>query len=180
MTQKEMRKYDLIIEIGNVGGAEKLRELASIDFGAAVDMWGYKVTKRANEFGDVDVFAILESISESKLRAAVLGDFTLLKLIYGAEDSCTGANLRFLASLVVNGKVTEAEEILRSVKNNTNIDFNERMKAVIDAVFQFSMEKTGTKKANLNRKQTMLLLNFVSKMKSGATKNLLTQRLKEL
>jgi len=32
----------------------------------------------------------------------------------------------------------------------------------------------------LNHKQTLLLFDFVSKMKTGATKNLLTQRLKEL
>jgi len=43
-----------------------------------------------------------------------------------------------------------------------------------------SMGKTGAKKATLNHKQTILLFDFVSKMKSGAMKNLLTQRLKEL
>ena len=66
------------------------------------------------------------------------------------------------------------------MKNNPTGDFNDRMKAVVDAVFALSMGKTGAKKATLNHKQTILLFDFVSKMKTGPAKNLLTQRLKEL
>ena len=74
----------------------------------------------------------------------------------------------------------EAEEIMRLVKSNPTGDFSDRMKAVVDATFAMSMEKTGTKKPVLNRKQTALLNDFISKMKTGPTKNLLTQRLKEI
>jgi len=57
----------------------------------------------------------------------------------------------------------------------------DRMKAVVDTVFKLSMEKNGTKKPVFNRKQTALLFDYISKMKAGATKSLLTQRLlKEL
>ena len=105
----------------------------------------------------------------------------LSKLVYGGSPaSCTGANLTFLGSLIVASKIAEAEEILKNVKNNTTGDFSERMKAVVDKVFELSMSKTGAKKATLNHKQTILLFDFVSKMKSWPTKNLLTQRLKEL
>jgi hypothetical protein len=181
MTQKELRKYDLITDIANIGGAERLRELAGIDFTAAVEVWEYKLTKDINAFGDIDVFKMLETISESKLRQAVLSSSPLSKLIYGGSlQSCTGANLTFLSSLIVASKITEAEEILKNVKNNPTGDFSERMKAVVDKVFELSMNKTGAKKATLNHKQTILLFDFVSKMKSGPTKNLLTQRLKEL
>jgi hypothetical protein len=158
-----------------------LRELGGIDFNAAVEVWEYKLTKDVNSFGAIDVFGILESISESKLRAAVLNSSGLSKLIYGlSPQSCTGANLTFLSSLVVNSKIAEAEEIFKNVKNNPTGDFSERMKAAVDRVFELSMGKTGAKKATLNHKQTILLFDFVSKMKAGPTKNLLTQRLKEL
>jgi len=111
----------------------------------------------------------------------VLASSPLSKLIYGASlASCTGANLNFVASLIVGNRIAEAEEILRNVKNNPTGEFSERMKAVVDAVFELSMGKTGAKKASLNHKQTILLFDFVSKMKTGSTKNLLTQRLKEL
>lgn len=181
MNNKELRKYDLMVQIGNQGGTMALQELAGLDFNMAVDLWEYKMTKDINTFNGDDVFAALEQVSESKLRAAVLGNPALLKLIFGSSDSsCTGANLNFLASLIVNSKINEAEEILKMVKNNATGDFSERMKAVVDTVFELSMGKTGTKKATLNHKQTILLFDFVSKMKTGTTKNLLTQRLKEL
>ena len=181
MNNKEIRKYDLIVEVGNQGGAVALKELAALDFNMAIDLWEYKMIKDIDAFAGADIFNILESVSESKLRAAVLANPALLKLIYGAsEESCTGANLQFLASLVVTSKINEAEDILKMVKNNPTGDFAERMHAVVDAVFALSMGKTGTKKATLNHKQTILLFDFVSKMKTGTTKNLLTQRLKEL
>ena len=181
MNNKEVRKYDLMVQIGNQGGAPAIKELATIDFNLAVDLWEYKMLKDINAFAGEDIFELLESVSESKLRALVLGNPALQKLIYGvSEDSCTGANLKFLASLIVASKITEAEDILKMVKNNVSGDFAQRMMAVVDAVFALSMGKTGTKKATLNHKQTILLFDFVSKMKAGTTKNLLTQRLKEL
>ncbi len=181
MNNKDLRKYDLVVEIGNQGGASAMKELAALDFNLAVDLWEYKMLKDIHTFTGEDIFAVLENVSESKLRTAVLGNPALQKLVYGvSEESCSGANLQFLASLIVTSKITEAEDILKMVKNNASGDFTERMKAVGDAVFALSMGKTGTKKATLNHKQTILLFDFVSKMKAGTTKNLLTQRLKEL
>jgi len=55
MTQKELRKYDLITEIATLGGVERLRELAGIDFATALDVWEYKLTKDVNSFGTIDV-----------------------------------------------------------------------------------------------------------------------------
>ena len=164
-----------------MGGVERLRELAGLDFAAAVDMWEYKMTKDVGAFGNIDVFGVLESISESKLRGALLSNFALAKLVYGASPmACTGANLTFVASLVVGSKISDAEDILKLVKNNPTGDFGDRMKAVVDATFELSMGKTGARKASLNHKQTILLFDFVSKIKAGPTKNLLSQRLKEL
>jgi hypothetical protein len=181
MVQKDLRKYDLIVAIGDGGGVERLRELAGLDFATAVDMWEYKMTKDIDAFGDCDIFDMLENISASKLRGALAENTALLKLIYGlSSGSCRGANLGYLCDLIMGSKIAGAEEILKLVKSNSTGDFNERMKIVVDTVFEMSMAKNGTKKASFNHKQTILLFDFVSKMKSGATKNLLSQRLKEL
>jgi hypothetical protein len=181
MVQKDLRKYDLIIRIGSSGGAEQLRELAGIDFAIAIDMWEYKLTKDIDAFGNHDIFYMFETLSASKLRGALAENTVLLKLVYGTSSgSCSGANLGYLCDLIIGSKIAEAEEILKLVKSNPTGDFNERMKTVVDTVFEISMAKNGTKKASFNHKQTILLFDFVSKMKSSATKNLLSQRLKEL
>jgi hypothetical protein len=181
MVQKDLRKYDLIVEIGGNGGVAQLRELAGIDFATAIDMWEYKLSKDIDAFGDNDIFDMFENISASKFRGVLAENTPLLKLIYGAASgSCGGANLGYLCDLIIGSKIVAAEEILKLVKSNPTGDFNERMKIVVDTVFEMSMAKNGTKKASFNHKQTILLFDFVSKMKSGSTKNLLLQRLKEL
>ncbi len=50
MNNKEIRKYDLMVQIGNQGGALAIKELATIDFNLAVDMWEYKMIKDINAF----------------------------------------------------------------------------------------------------------------------------------
>jgi len=78
------------------------------------------------------------------LRSSVLSSSPLSKLVYGVSPSgCTGASLTFLASLIVASKISEAEEILKNVKNNPTGDFSDRMKSVVDKVFELSMNKAG-------------------------------------
>ena len=50
MNNKDIRKYDLVVQIGNQGGAAAIKELASIDFNVAVDLWEYKMLKDINTF----------------------------------------------------------------------------------------------------------------------------------
>ena len=45
MNNKDLRKYDFVVEIGKQGGAAAIKELASIDFNVAVDLWEYKMLK---------------------------------------------------------------------------------------------------------------------------------------
>ena len=66
MNNKDIRKYDLVVEIGNQGGANAIKELAAIDFNVAIDLWEYKMLKNIHAFAGEDVFEILESVSESK------------------------------------------------------------------------------------------------------------------
>ena len=47
------------------------------------------------------------------------------------------------AKLIVASKISEAEEILKNVKNNPTGDFSDRMKSVVDKVFELSMNKAG-------------------------------------
>jgi hypothetical protein len=53
------------------------------------------------------------------------------------------------------------------------------MRTIVDQVFFTYCEKNGTKKPELTKKQSTLLLEFISKIK-GPNKNLLTQRIKEI
>jgi len=195
MTNKEIRKYDLIIEIGKTHPADDgivtlFRELATNDFVSAFEMWEYMLGKHVATLASSEISDNIEGrmlsmfldVSESRTKQMLLDNPQLLKLIYTNASTCaSGENLNILTQLIVASKVDKADEILKLVgaNKNTNMNFGDRMKAIIDDVFNVVCTKSGTKVPNLNRKQTMMLLEHALKIK-GPNKALLVQRVKEL
>ena len=195
MNAKELKRYELIIALGagQVGGGEffsNINELVKNDYATAFEMWEYLMTVNTNKLGDPGFAAVLESgmfqllfgTSESKFRQLIAGNSQLLRLIYAQSATAgSGTNLSYLTSLVLGSKIDAADEILKlvAVNKSPNMDFGARMQAIIDDVFNTYCAKNNAKVPNLNRKQTMMLLEYVLKIK-GPNKNLLVQRIKEL
>ncbi|MCL2570232.1 MAG: hypothetical protein FWE16_03440 [Firmicutes bacterium] len=195
MTSKEIKKYNLILEIGRTDPtSEKMIELiislAGVDFQTAVDMWEFIMGKYEDLLSKQEtsynlegrVFAGLSGVSDTKLKQLITDNAPLLKLIYGnAATAGTGANLSFLVQIILASKIEKADEILKHIatNKNKNMEFGDRMKIIVDEVFNQQCQKAGTKVPTLNRRQTMLLLEYALKIK-GPNKNLLVQRIKEL
>jgi len=172
MQAKEYRKYGIIEKILKDGNSvELLKELATIDFTIAMNMWEYKF------FDSEEIFKMFNDLSETKTRQLLIENSPLLKLIYISQLNETG--LKFLVNLILSPKIEIADEILRYIKSNTNINYDDAMMTIVNSVFNTYCEREQVKKCSLNRKQTALLLDYVSKIK-GPNKMLLTQRIKEL
>ena len=194
MTAKEMKKYALILQIGNTDPAapslrELFRELAGIDFSSAFDMWTYMMSTYVSRLSEINVstnleggvFATFLAVSETKTKQLLSDNAVVLKLIYTCcATSTTNANLNYIVSLIVASKIEAADQILTLIGQNKTpgADFGTRMKNIIDCVFVAST-KPGSRIPSLNRKQTMLLLEHTLKIK-GPNKTLLSQRIKEL
>ena len=195
MNAKDLKKYDLIVKIGITAPANPelpklFADLASVDFQSAFEMWGYMMTVHSSVLSDVVisrnietmVFEAFAKVSESKFRQLFGASAGVQKLVYTVcATAGIAGNLSYLSSLVLGSKIDAADEALKmlSSNKNTNMDFGERMKLLIDDVFATSCAKSNSKIPNLNRKQIMLLLEHTLKVK-GANKALLTQRIKEL
>ncbi|MCL2846265.1 MAG: hypothetical protein FWE38_01090 [Firmicutes bacterium] len=193
MNAKELKKYDLIIQIGNALPEESglvglFTELANNDFQTAVEMWEYKMTMHVTELSHMATAKNLESAvwdalankSDARLKQLLADSAPLQKLIYtNSATVATGANLTYLTQLILASKIEPASEILRLVAANKNVDFGDSFKIILDDVFKTYCQKSGTAVPSLNRKQTMMLLEFALKIK-GPNKNLLVQRIKEL
>ena len=195
MNAKELKRYSLIITIGTMQPHDPtlpglFAELAANDYVTAFEMWEYMMTLHSGWLNDVAVSTNLESniwnvmqrASEARLKQLLPESAPLMRLIYA--NSATGAmngNLAYLTALILGSKIDQADEILKLVtaNKNTNMDFGDRMKTIIDDVFNVYCTKNNTKVPSLNRKQTMLLLEYALKIK-GPNKNLLVQRVKEL
>jgi len=193
MNSKELRKYSLIIQIGNTDPSSPqvlplFEELAANDFETAFEMWEYYLSLYANKLSNEqismnlerEVFNIMKSRSDSKMRQLLGESAPLLKLIYNTSMTAASAgNLTFVSSLIVASKVDEAGEILKLIVTNKNKDFGESMKVILDDVFETQTKKTGSHVPSLNRKQQMFLLEYALKVK-GPNKNVLAQRIKEV
>jgi len=190
-----MKVIDLVVKIGNSLPEDAnvpvlLAELAQLDFTRACEMWEYMMVTYSSNLEDAmvadnletKVFEALSGRSDAKLRLYLAESAPLLKAIYtSSATAATGGNLTYLSGLILNSKIDAASEILKlvSVNKNNNIEYGERMRAILDEVFNTYCAKNNTKVPSLNRKQGMMLLEFALKIK-GPTKNLLVQRIKEI
>jgi hypothetical protein len=195
MNAKDIKKYSLVSSIINShpreeGLAAAFAELAAVDFTTGFEVFEYMLNAYARELADPAtasnlegrVFPVFVAQSESNTRRLFAESLPLCKLIYTASaSSCTGANLTFIAGLILSSKLDTAEEALRCVRANSTpgFDFGARMKDILDTVFALYCTKNDVKKCELNKKQSALLLDYIQKIK-GPYKQMLVQRIKEL
>jgi hypothetical protein len=193
MNAKKIREYNLIIEIATLAPDDcklptLLAELCAIDFTTSFEMWEFMLMQNQAQLSDAKVCANIEEkpfgmfvrISETKTRQLLCESLPLQKLVYGmCATSGASHNLAFLVNLVLSNKLDNADECLRCMKSNTSIDFNEKMRVVVDSIFSTYCARNNVKVPVLNKKQVKLLLSHVEKVR-GPNKALLTQRLKEL
>ena len=193
MNTKDIRKYTLIAKILNEPMQNEiitswLTELAGIDFTVAFEVWEYVLHASQELFKDqklaeqheAKAFEMFVALSETKTRQLLAASDPLIKLIYGAcATSCTDTNLATLVHFILSAKLESADAALAAVRSNPTGDFGERMRIIVDSVFKTYCESKGVKKCELSRKQSALLLEYISKIK-GPNKMLLTQRVKEL
>jgi len=193
MTSKDIRKYTLISILVNSKPQStelpsQIAELAQIDFATAFEVWEFVLHFSGKDLLKLEtaqnietkVFENFIAQSETKTRQLLAASDPLLRLIYGAcATTCTGVNLTTLVHLILSAKLDAADVALAAVRSNPTGDFGERMRIIVDLVFKTYCETKGVKKCELSRKQSALLLNYISKIK-GPNKMLLTQRIKEL
>ena len=194
MNAKDIRKYNLITAIANAAADDAqivswFSELTAIDFAVAFEVWEYKLGLLAadgptneNVCKNIEetVFANFQKASEVNTRRLFCESLPLFKLVYGhCVTSCSGTNLGFLTGLILGGKLDAADEALRAARLNETEDFGERLRAVVDSVLSTYCAKNGVKKAELNKKQSTMLLDHIEKVK-GPNKAILRQRIKEL
>lgn len=193
MNQKQTKQYNLIenifkVPFGSALAPKLFGELAAINFEISADMWEYVLSQNSNALSNTqnavlmaeEILDIFTKQSFQKTNNYVCDSLPLIKLIFGQSSVAgTGSTLNLVANIVLANKVEIAETMLSSLRNNSNIDFNEIMKNVVEKVFENYCAKNAVKKPELNRKQKTLLLGFIDKMR-GPNKALLQQRIKEL
>jgi len=190
MNSKQVRKYELIIAIAAMQSSDtaiptSLAELCAIDFETAFEMWEFILARHTPPTTSPEniitkPFTMFLRISEMKTRQLFCESLPLQKLVYGTtaageREPC----ISFLTNLILGGKIEIADECLTKLRTNPQINFNETMRIIVDDIFKTYCARHNVKVPVINRKQKMLLLSHIEKVR-GPNKALLTQRLKEL
>ena len=179
MNQKTARKYELISKIAN--GEENvlqdLKELCEIDFQTAFEMWEFAISRDQNIV--VAGLGLFQSVSETKTRILFIESLPLQKLVYSSAEAADAKIINYLVNLILTNKLEVAGECLARLKTNTNIDFNELLRTIIDTAFKTYCKKNDVKVPSFNKKQKMLFVEYITKIK-GPNKALLLQRIREL
>jgi len=179
MNQKTMRKYELISKIadGEEGVLQNLRELAETDFQASFEMWEYALSRGQDIV--LQGFDLFQSISETKTRTMFCESTPLQKLIYSSASVQDPKLLDYLVNLILLNKLEPAGECLARLRTNTNIDFNDFLRTIIDMAFKTYCKRNDVRVPSFNKKQKTLFVEYITKIR-GPNKALLLQRIREL
>ncbi|MCL2228311.1 MAG: hypothetical protein FWC00_00615 [Firmicutes bacterium] len=189
MNQKTVQRYEHIViaadaihrgEVNTLITA--LGDLVGNDFQTAFEMWEFALLKTP-EKGAGDIVTrglnLFLKTTEAKTRQLFAESNPLQKLVYTSVSANHSDVVDFLGNFILSGKLDVAEECLSKLRANTNFDFGDVMKTVLESVFALYCEKHDVRVAVLNKKQKTLLQNYIDKIK-GPNKALLTQRMKEI
>jgi hypothetical protein len=179
MNQKTMRKYELIARVANDSDniMRDLAELCGIDFQTAFEMWEFALAN-GKDIVPQGIELFLKS-SETKTRQLFAESLPLQKLVYSNKDATDPSALMFLANFILGNKLDVADECLQRLRTNTNMDFGDAMKLVLDTTFSQYCYKNNVRVPSFSKKQKELLVGFVDKIK-GPNRALLLQRMKEI
>lgn len=160
----------------------------NLDFSLALDAWDYLCTTRE------------DTLVKNNDAAKVLGG-AMLDLFYGKAAQKTvkaladapavrraayqyspaaaqGTAFNILVDLLSANKTDSAEDILKCLVRNESISYGPALKAVLERLFIEILKKNPSKKLEMPRKLSSLLITYVSKIKTDE-RAMLEQRIRE-
>ena len=179
------------IDINDTAAVEKqFKSFLNQDYSRAVDLWDYvlatyesKLTdpKVAQVFG-VKLYKLFKAKSAPKAQKLLLDDPYVRRAIfqYGPNYG-DGEFFNLVVDLCVMNKTAQAEEIFKCAVKNTNSKqtFGAYMQSVVERLFIEILKRSTSKRVEMSRKLSALLLNYIAKIKTDE-RAMLEQRIKEL
>lgn len=179
------------IDIDDTAAVEKqFKSFLNQDYTRAVDLWDYvlatyedKLTdpKAAQFFGE-KLYKLFKAKSAPKAQKLLLDDPYVRRAIfqYGTTVG-DGEFFNLVVDLCVMNKTAQVEEIFKCVVRNTNSKqtFGAYMQTVIERLFIEILKRSTSKRVEMSRKLSALLLNYIAKIKTDE-RAMLEQRIKEL
>lgn len=179
------------VDIADKTAVEKQFKLfLNFDFNRAVDLWDYCLATYEERMSDPTealffgekLYKLFKAKAAPKAQKILLDDPYVRRGIfqYGPNIG-DGEYFNLLVDLCVMNKTAQADEILKCAVRNSNnkMTFGAYMKSVIERLFIEILKRSTSKRVEMSRKLSTLLLGYISKIRTEE-KAMLEQRIKEL
>lgn len=179
------------VDVADTAAMEKqIKLFLNQDYTRAVDLWDYVIATYEDSLNDAKtatfwgekVYKLFAAKSSQKAQKLLIDDAYVRRAVYQyGPHIADGDFFALLVDLCVMNKTAQAEEILKCVVKNTNskVTYGAFMKALVERVFIEILKRSSSKRVEMSRKLSTLLLSYIGKIKTDE-KPMLTQRIKEL
>lgn len=169
---------------------KSVKGFLALDYPRAVDVWEYLTATYEAELADPakallygdSIYKIFKSKAASKVSKTIMDVPSVRRAVFQyCPNIGEGDYFNMLVDLLVMNKVAAADEILKCVSKNTNnvMGYGPYMKAVLERLFIEILKRSDTKRIEMSRKLSALLLGYISKIKTDE-RAMLEQRIREL
>lgn len=182
---EDMSKADVLLD----ATAKKfMTSFLNLDFALALDVWDYVCTahegklaqskETAETYGSVVLDMFVKKGAPKTVKA--INDLPAVrKAVYQyALVPDGGTAFGILVDLLSANKTDAADEIFKCLVKNERIEYGPLLKAVLERLFIEILKKNPSKKIEMSRKLSALLLSYVQKIKTDE-RAMLEQRIRE-
>lgn len=189
---KFMQMFAELIKNAKISSAESMQTyftpVLNFDLSLAQDLWEYLIitndatiakNKIIGEVIGENIFAMFFSKSPAKTIKIIYDVAAVKKVVYQYNPkACTGENMNILTDALMSLKLDEGEDILKCLMKNSYIEFGASLKTLLERIFIETLKRNPTKKIEINKKLSTLLLSYIAKIKTDE-RALLEQRIRE-
>lgn len=194
MNAKQLKYLTLFEEMSKADPSQEatvkkyLPSLLSLDYALALEAWEYICTTREQQcIKDEKAASVLGGYSlgifcDKALPKTVkaLSDCPAIRrTVYQYSSSVNdGYAFSILVDALLGNKTDYADEIFKCLVRNERIEYGPLMKKLLERLFIEILKKSASKKIEMSRKLSALLLTYVSKIKTDE-RAMLEQRIRE-
>ncbi len=196
MNAKQIKQYEILSEFFNsdilkAAAVDKyFGAMLKLDYGFSEDLWEFMLIRndadlKNNAFSTLyvdHIFGLFLKVNAAKLQKTVIDRPVIMRAAFGFSPTADNGELfNIPINLLLANKVDTVDAIFKNVIKNEymSCSFGKYMLRFLDKFFIEVMKKNASRKVELNRKQSALLMGYAQKVK-GDEKAMLVQRIKEI
>lgn len=196
MNAKQIKQYEILSEFFNsdmlkAAAVDKyFGAMLKLDYGYSEDLWEFMLIRNDADLKNaafstlyVDrIFGLFGKANAAKIQKTVTDRTVIMRAVFGFSPSADkGEMFNIPINLLLSNKVDTVDAIFKNVIKNEfmSLSFGKYMLEFLDKFFIEVMKKNASRKVELNRKQSALLMGYAQKVK-GDEKAMLVQRIKEI